>query len=320
MGKTVNKKKIALMLTLLLIFSIVFSACIASDAQTNPTLSPSLFTDPTSYSSEVEEPAVSTRGQYTLGQCKENKGIYIAYDDGSFDRYPAGGYCYGFSTVHSWIYGMYLPNNTVDRIPVIDEDDTLVVFSDSDYYLYLYPVNWEVGAIQFTSDDGAQGYAHIQQQNEDIVSVSAVDRVHGHDSWSVLYIDGIPAPEYELEITLQEFAPSRYAPSDLDAVFTYSLPRNSSVVFGIAEGSTLVETTYQVSATYYECFPSHRDCKFEDRYHPDLLPTSEGYAIVNLNERDSEDIIPNGHYVMVLEFAEEGNRGYIATLLDWNNQ
>ena len=265
---------------------------------------------------EIETAVSEMLGDYTLDECKSSWGVYIAHEDGSFTRYPAGGYCEGLDAYESCCNGMFLVNNIVESIPdYVNKSDKLVVFSDAEFSLDLIPVNFQVGAIQLSAEDGTEGYGLITSQNENATWMNAYYKNHEYDSVKILFVDGVPSQEYQFEMTEQEVTPYKGMPNEIEYVISYGFTPDSAVRLGVAEGTTLVETTYEVSATYYDCAIDHRDWQKEDVYYIICTPTSDGYATIDMIDVVAEETIPTGVDVMLLR---SGGR-YIATLLNWEN-
>lgn len=255
------------------------------------------------------EPTVSYQGSYTLEDSSVMNGVYIAYDDGSFDRYQMGGYCSGLTSGSLYFYGMYLEDSIAENLPVMDANSNLVVFSDSYYSLSLYPINSETGVIHVLSDDGVEGYGQLWQQHESGAVVSVDYRNNQNERWLVRYIDEKPAQDYPAEKIEWEVTPYKGSSSTVYEKKALGFKNGTTVVFGMAEGSTLVETSYDVDTTYYNCNPEENNWQEEDRYGLPSIPTTDGYAGVDLSG------VPSGKYIML--FEENGY--YSASILNLEN-
>lgn len=245
-------------------------------------------------------------GEYTLSECISSDRVYIKYNDGSFDRYGAGGYCRKFS-MGSGFYGMYLPDKYLKYTTTLNlsnDERKLVVFASGEYSLTLHPVHAEV-AVFTTSKDDVIGYGHIGQITDRGVTIDIIYSNHEWEDIFATYIDGKPATEYEAEI-LEWYA---YPYSGATSVDVYcrleGFKKGTTVTLGVVEGSTLVEKQYEVDATYYDCDPQHNNWQDEDIYYLECIATPEGYAEVDLTG------VPAGKYVMLYDY----DGYYCATVL-----
>lgn len=250
----------------------------------------------------LTEPA--TIGRWSLEDCQSATGIFIAHEDGSFSKYSGGGYLDKNGAGYS--EGMFLRNEIAEANPAIGKSDKLVVFCSSDYTLSLLPVKWEVGTMAYSLDDGTKAYLRIL--NYDKYGVDFFEYRNNGDTIerNIMYVDGIPAKDYPFEIVGGEEG----------TPIGCGFPKGRDVKFGIAQGTTLNEETYNVNASYYYC-KATRDIAgaSEELHYLYPTPTSEGYAVVDVYDGWHNTEIPAGLYVMELRIG----RSYIAYLLNWKN-
>lgn len=259
-------------------------------------------------------PEKTLKGEYSLESARSLGGIFLAYDDGSFDRYTTGGYCNGLTKSSTDFDGYYVLNTMLEEIPAnITSDDKLVVFMDKDYNITLHHINAEVGAIRVNSDDGRTGYGHCTYMFGDNMNVSVHYTNHDSEVIDVMYIDGMNPSEYPMEITDKVVYPYKGMKSKEEHTYYYSFPKGETVTFGTAQGTALVEKEYVVSATYFDLFVNNNDWDVLDYYFADSKPTSEGYAEIKMYESWREQEIPEGKYVMVLKT----DSNYMATIINW---
>ena len=242
-------------------------------------------------------------GDWSLEECKDTTGIFIAHEDGSFTKYHGGGYLDKNGAGNS--EGMFLLDERAEKNSTIGKNDKLVVFCDSEYTLNLLPVSWEVGTISFLDNNGTRRY--IRALNYDQYGVDFY--FYGKKeitSWNVMYIDGILAKDYPFEIVNGEDGKP----------IACGLPNGKTINFGVVDGTTLVEVPYTVNATYYNCRVKRNSGLASDQEHylyP--TPTSDGYAVIDVYDGWHDVEVKSGKYVMELRMG----RSYIAYLLDWQN-
>ncbi len=288
----------------LLVFATVISfasvACSQSDIQKEtiyltPTTETSNCASNTELS-ETTEPFTSTIGSYTIEDCKTQNGVYIKYNDESFDIYRSGGYCDGLTRGDSYFYGMYLPDSIADSMPTIDENIDLVVFSDEEYWLTLYPIYADVAVYMTESNDGILGYGRLVNMSESKAYISISYKNHEETSIQALYIDGKSPKDYDAEYLRWRVRPYKGVNSEYSQELWGF--KGSSVTLSVVEGTTLKDVTYEINARFYDCAPDHNDCNDEDLYEIKCIPTSQGYATADLSE------VPNGRYVILFEYGK----------------
>lgn len=256
--------------------------------------------------SEVEK---NTIGALSLEQCASKGGIYIAYDDGSFDEIPGGGYCYGISQMTDGIKGMFLENDTVECTPAITSDMKVVVFSASEYYfLNAYSIHHEVAAIQYTSDNGTKGYGRLSYEQN---TVYVYYRNHESEDIKIEFINGEPSENYNAVKIEREVYPYKGMTTKKFYFGMAGFQPADKVKLGIVKGTTVVEKSYPVNITYFDCDSDHNNWDEEDQYYLEATPTVEGYAVIDFTE------LPTGRYVLVYEYVSGESRYYVASLLDW---
>lgn len=256
---------------------------------------------PTELATEITEPVM--QGQYTLEQCKEKTGIFIAHEDGSFTKYYGGGFLKQDGMYNA--NGMYIRNYLIDRNPPIGKNDKLVLFCDEKYTFDLLPVNWEVGVLFSELEDGTYGYTRAIGHKYGVDFFTYYDNFETIQN-SIHYIDGVPAQEYPFEIV-------QGGPKDTTG---YGFPKGSTVKLGAQSGSALIEEEYEVSATYFDCQLIYNTGGVsDDEYFLDPTPTTDGYAVIDIYDARRDREVPSGTYVLVLRMG----RKYIAYLLNWQN-
>ena len=273
--------------------------------------------DPTSWKptepkeEPTTEPIPEYVGNYSLDYCKSNAGVYIAYEDGSFDRCASGGYCYGLSSGSDYFYGMFLKDSLLFDAPDIsrqNDSKKLVVFSDIYYTLTLHPIHAEVACFSTETNGGIEGYGKLIQVTDNGASITIHYDNHERETANPIYINGKPASEYEAD----KHSWSTRSHKGISRNYSYSVlgfQREESITFGVAEGTTLVENTYQIDSTYYDCDREHNFWENEDIYWIMGTPTADGYAEVDISG------VPSGKYVMVFRFDGK----YRATILTIGN-
>lgn len=283
---------------------VAFAYCSALENVTIPdsvtTIGKYVFKDCPISSSVVMSEYISKIGNYSLEESKENNGFYIAYDDGSFDRYETGGYCLGEI---GYISTMFISDSITEKNPIITEKDRLVLFWRNDYYISIYPISAEIPVIEVEREDGEKGFAHFSWSSPGQLDISYRD--HSSETVKVHTINGDSPEKYEMEHVEFTVEGSSYGE---EFVSLYGFQKDTEVSIGIANGTALEEKGYTVNATWYDCNRYHNYYKEEDCYGVKTIPTTEGYA-----ELDFSDI-PNGKYVMMISF--NGNSNYRATLLE----
>lgn len=256
----------------------------------------------------------SLEGSYTLEDARRMTGIYLAFEDGSFDRYKTGGYCNGLTKSSTDFNGYYASNSMLLQIPTyVTAEDELAVFSDKDFKISLHPINFEVGAIEFVSENGVAAYGHCNYLFNDSMNVSVHYDNHDSEVIDVLYVDGVAPSAYPLEVSELVVHPYKGMKSKEEIARYYSFPRGGSVTLSTAQGTTLVEQTYDVSATYFDLQVNRNDWDVVDYYFLDCKPTTEGYAKIEMYDSWQGVSIPAGKYVMVFKTDST----YMATIINW---
>lgn len=251
------------------------------------------------------EPAIQMQGWYTLEDCTNSSGFFIAHEDGSFSRYRHGGYCLGLTSGEIAFEGMFLADSIADSLPVISTEDTLALFWGSNYSAYVFPIHGEIATIQVTAEDGTEGFGRIESSS----SMNIHYRNHESARVRIQTINGESPDKYQIEkviITVNPYSGMRRESVSWQLT---GFKRDATVSLGIAEGTLLVETTYDIDSKYYACNPEMNNWDEEDVYYPGTLATKQGYAALDFTE------IPSGCYILVVR----GNGKYIATLLNWKN-
>ena len=312
-GKRLQNRNITLIVLVIIISSFVLG-CGESYTQNQIPTDPLELNIEDSDATEAIVTEPEMEGRYTLEECKEKRGVFIQYEDGSFDRYPGGGYIIGQNSVNASIDGMFMYNSDVAQIPIITESDSLVVFCDSSYSLMLNPVNWENGALSINSD-GMYGYGRILEQNKYGVTLYVYFENNEISQKNVSYIDGMPAQDYQLEVINEVVTPYEGMSSKSLNITSYGFKESSSVKLGIKQGSSIVEEEFVADVTFFDCGSDNRNWQIEDYYGLDTQATTNGYATVDIYDNLHNKEIPSGLYVMKLNMG----RSYIAYLLNWHN-
>lgn len=252
------------------------------------------------------EPVPTTIGSYTLEECKRANGVFIAYEDGSFDMFPTGGYCKGLGNLDSNFDGMFLSDSIISSTPTVNRQTKIVVFSNTDYRLTLHPIHASVRVFQTHSHIGVEGYGRLGEifSNTKRVNVYVYYEDHTSDEINPVFINGNPAYEYQADCVEWTVNPYSGMPRTQRTIQLLSFT-GDEVTFGVGTGTTLIEKTYPVNAKYFDCDIDKNNYSDEDIYRLTGLPTKEGYAEIDLSE------IPDGQYALVFHF---GNR-YRASLL-----
>lgn len=249
------------------------------------------------------ESTPAMQGQYTLEDCQGSTGIFIAYADGSFDRFYGGGFLDQDGMYNA--NGMFLRNDIIDYNPSIGKDDKLVLFCDSSYTFEMVPVNWETGVLYTKLEDGTRGYTRAIKHQYGVDFFTYYENYETVQN-SILYIDGVSAKEYPFEIV-------QGGPKNTTG---YGFPKGTTVKLGTQSGSAIIEEEYEVSATYFDCRVIRNIGKVsDDEYFLYPTPTTDGYAVINIYDGLHDREIPSGAYVLVLRMG----RSYIAYLLNWEN-
>ena len=256
-------------------------------------------------------------GMYSSDEAKIINGIFLAYEDGSYDRYVTGGYCNGLTKTSTDFDGYYASNAMLEEIPaVITELDTLVVFSDKNFNITLHPINYEVGAITAESDDGVMGFGHCSYLFNDSMNVSIHYSNHDSEVKDVLYVDGVLPSEYPMEITDKIVHPYKGMKSKEEVARYYSFPRGGMVSLGTAKGTSIIEKTYEVDAIYFDLHVNRNEWDVVDYYILDYKPTPEGYAKIEMHDSWQGLDVPAGKYVMVYKTDST----YRASIINWQGK
>ena len=246
------------------------------------------------------EPEPSTIGKYSLEKLVKYNyvGIFVAYEDGSFDGYPTGGYVWDAEEYLSYISGYFVPGDLSDKIDRIDANAKLVVFSPSSFSLTLFPIHASVSCLDMSGETGQPSYGKIGQLEDYGSSLRVYYENGDYDVKSIEYINGVPAHTYEAVKIENEVHPSKGIPSRVETVVHYGFTAGENITLACSEGTRLIEESYIANATFYDCYPDHNDYSEPDEYDIQLNRTSEGYAILDFSE------VPSGRYVMIFSIAE----------------
>ncbi len=250
---------------------------------------------------ETEPP---TAGDWTLEECKNTTGIFIAHEDGTFTRFYGGGYLKQDMSHNS--LGMFMRNDFFENNPTIGKDDRLVLFCDSSYLFEMLPVNWQAGVLYHKLDDGTRGYTLAKKDTYGDINCYTYYENHETVESNIAYVDGIPIEEYPFELVQG---------GPLNATGC-GFPKGSTVKIGEVKGSAIVEETFEVCATYFDCYVERNAGGVsDDEFFLYPTPTTDGYAVIDMYDGLHEREIPSGSYVLVLDMG----RSYIAYLLNWVN-
>lgn len=250
---------------------------------------------------ETEPP---TMGDWTLEECKNTTGIFIAHEDGTFTQFYGGGYL-----EQDWSYnalGMFMRNDIFEHNPAIGKEDKLVLFCDSTYLLEMVPVNWQVGVLYHKLDDGTRCYTLAKKDSYGDIRCYTYYDNHETVENKVAYIDGTPIEDYPFE----------FVQGGTQNTTGCGFPKGSTVKLGVVNGSAIIEETYEASATYFDCNVMRDLYGASDDVHclyP--TPTTDGYAIIDIYDGWHDNEIPSGTYVLKLKMGSS----YIAYLLNWEN-
>lgn len=306
------KKKTIVRLLTLVMMATLFSGCHKSGEEESilgeqVSVEKNSMQNEATETSEVlaeTEPVIQKQGGYTLENCVNSFGFFIAHEDGSFSRYLHGGCCPKIDNNVRGFEGMFMEDIDAENIPILTSKDTLALFWDSNYSVSVLPVHAEEAAIQVTAEDGMEGFARLSES-----SIFIYYRSNDYAHVTLQTINGESPDKYEPEEVCFTVNPHKGMPSETASYKIRGFKRDATVSLGIAEGTTLVETTYDIDCTYYNCNRSMNNWEEEDIYYPSTRATTQGYAVLDFTE------IPSGRYVMIVE----GNGKYIATLLNWQN-
>lgn len=304
-----RNNKVARTISLLLSIVLFLTACKTNGGRTISKAEDSTVKPPktsNNESTEYTEDQETTIGIMSLDDCKDDSGIYIAYDDGSFDHYPVGGYCKDLGTSSQYFSGMYMENSTALAVPDVDHSTKIAVFCDTDYTLSLHPIHAEVAAFRIFSDDLVPGYGRLGYFDSERQSAYYNIVYQNHESKAVdlLSINGEPISAYEpyhKQWTVRSH-------QGISQDYTYQIWgfTGKTVTLGIGNGTTLEEETYLLNSTYYDCDIEHNEWSENDIYNIKGVPTAQGYAVADLSD------VPSGKYVMV--FNER--KSYSATIIN----
>ncbi len=250
---------------------------------------------------ETTEPEIYMIGEYTLSAAKDAGGVFIAYEDGSFDILPTGGYMTDEG-------GMYLANSIRDRLPEFNANSKLVVFSDVSYSVATYKVNQKIPAIYMSDWGTAHAYGRLSQGKTDIYVESLNN---GYETLPVDYINGEPAQEYEAVVIDWVVHPYKGMTSQEERYNLVGFQEGTEVCLGFVDGTSIVEKTYNANCTYYDWHPMHNNYDESDGYELSAKATYDGYAVIDLSE------VETGEYVLRITCYGDDSRYYYATFLKW---
>lgn len=302
------KKTVGITLTFIMLMELL-CGCVSVDYSIDETTGEYLETadveadnnEPEWTEEESTEPVVVLQGQYTLEDAREIGGLYLLCDDGSFNKYRAGGFCVGVDD-RTRSDGMYLLDSIAEGLPSVNADTNMILFWDGDYYVSLSVINAQASAIQLFSEDGEKGYAMYARGSLEIDYCNYEMEIK-----DIEYINGIPVGDYtgieKIEITYNS---AKGMPSATYISQYWSLPKGETLTIGTADGTTLIETAYTVNATYYDFDSGHNHFELEDGFLVPTTPTVDGYAKLDFSG------IPAGQYVMYID----GDTTYMATLIN----
>lgn len=304
-GKGYALRFFVLMIILLSVFS-MFAACSIEKLEKESELKNHTSATTPTETSEETEPQITTQGKILRDQCERFPGIYIAYEDGSFDNYPGGGYCEDLTRYSNVFEGMFLPERVANATPEVNGSTKLVVFASDDYYVQLNPIHAEVSAFSMVTN-GVPGYGRLLYTYDDYASIYVYYTNGEYTDIDAININGKPAKEYQEEQIVLEVNPYRGMTSVTKEFILYGFV-GQEVTLSVAEGSKLVDTTYTIDTIYYDCNYEHNNWTDEDVFYLKTMPTTEGYAVIDFTD------IPSGRYVMLFR----SNGKYKASLLCLN--
>lgn len=253
---------------------------------------------------ETTEALGEWNGKYLLSDIQQDSGIYIKYDDMSFDKYL--GVSYEKNSDGFWnrdLDGLFLNNSIADKLPIVDNQVNLVVRWDDYFQLELHPVSSEASVI---SMDSVNGYGKLDSDKK---MVTAFCRNGSFVRFFLATINGKPAEDYPAKIEERTVNPYAGARSRSLIVKTTSFEKDSLVTLGIKEGSSLIEEQFYADATFYDFNSEHKSWDIPYEYLVKYTPTVDGYADLDFSD------IPNGKYVLVLYGVKNNIVTYIATVI-----
>jgi len=249
---------------------------------------------------EQNESNGKMRGMYTLDNCKGMIGVYVAYEDGSFDMCTGGGYCYGLISGGNMFHGMFMRDVSLvyaKEIDKLSKEKRLVVFCNTDYSLTLHPIHAEAACFVVESSDGdVKGYGRLSQITEMGAPIDILYVEGEREDINPIYIDGKPAKEYNAETVKWSVNPFKGMSGTSYTYQLWGFKKGTNVKIGVGKGTALVEKEYEVNSTYYDCEYDRNNWEDEDIYHIEGLATPEGYAEVDLSN------VPKGKYVMLFQW------------------
>ena len=297
-------------LACILVFSSFICSC--SNKPENDHCSTSQSTSQDSEISNISpsESDSSTLGEYSADSCSILQGFFLSYNDGSFDYYESPGYCFGFSADSLGFYGVFAENSRIPDNTVINNNSNLVLFSKaSTYSVTLHPIHASVSAFLTTSDENVLGYGMLTGHSDLYSQISIHYLDNTIERFNPIYMNGQPAIEYQAVKIEKEVTPYKGMPSKVEKFTNIGFQENSTLTLGLSEGTSLIEVAYDVDSTYFDCHPDHNNWEEEDIYYAKLIPTSAGYATIDLSH------IPSGNYIMLYR----SNNKYQASIIEWQN-
>lgn len=244
----------------------------------------------------AEEPIVvseetNTQGQYTLDFCQGWPGLFVRYEDGSFDRYNGG-------AVFTWddnymTYGTdNFPRDLVISLGTVESnakklaEGELVLFWPYDNRVRsgLYKVEESGYSLVRKDEDGDLEGLFITRANESgtgFVQWNQGKTFYWSNSINYSTINGISKELYE------DF------PSAEGREFA-SFPANQKFTIGVTEGTTLVEKEY--STDYMYLIQSDESSNYQQ------TATADGYAVLDFSDTEP------GEYIFTVSYWNEDRR------------
>lgn len=259
------------------------------------------MTEPTS---EPTESTGTQIGLYTLEECKQLQGLFVRYEDGSFDRYYAG----GFRTRSGrWQEDekLYISRYNVMSNPVVTPDTQLVLFWDEQpQWNLVYSVLFEGYTIPYYSEEYGKQGAIVVGSGVEIDATMGYRVDVGGDNYEILYLaktrdgDMFGAP-----VKFEEDIPS------VDVSGFYTFEPGAEVTLRVAEGTEVTEVKTAADMAYYVYGKLYAADGYYYERSVDSYLSVDGYIEFDFSKH------PSGQYVWIIE--SDGR--YYGTVIQINN-
>lgn len=306
------KRKIALILALTMLVSILCSCRRAGEGEESTTMindAPSTISGTESLDTKATVPPTETmpeertQGSYTLAECQtgSDPALYVRYPDGSFAKIYNGAVL-NWSDYPAKTYGAYYDNSDLiiksaldDRNPTINSENQLVVFCslDTDVIYNISPVSAKGCTITRNNEDGKWEAIFLSNSEADnslycskYWRAGSSMKSTSEAGFDCTYINGISVGEYP-GIALAE------------GTDFCDVPAGDTFMLGVVEGTKLVEKEFTADARYYIQADTRDDLK--------MTPTVDGYAIVDFSD------VPAGEYIIHIIWYEGKSRCALST-------